>query len=214
MRLVDCFSGLFSFVLRLPDNAEQYSDARQVQEHCLGLIEEARQCCKERGYDQQQAEEALFAVIVWADEMILCSDLPFIHDWPTYQLQRYFFGINSGGDEFYDRLDAVDRQDTQLLEVFAYCLALGFHGRLYGDTAALEARRTELNSRLYGDSAPSDKLFPAAYRSSKDRHGYKPPRLYALRTLVWFLLPLSVFISIYFICFFRLDIQMQKVLGG
>jgi type VI secretion system protein ImpK len=214
MRLVDCFSGFFSFVLRLPDNSEQYSDARQVQEHCLGLIAEAQQCCKERGHDEQQTEEALFAVIVWADEVILCSNLPFVHDWPTCQLQLHFFGINNGGDEFYDRLDTVDRRDIQLLEIFAYCLALGFHGRLYGDTATLEARRIELNTRLYGEAAPSDKLFPSGYRSGNDKHGYRPPKLYALRTLVWFLIPLSILISIHFICSLRLNIDMQNVLGG
>jgi type VI secretion system protein ImpK len=214
MRLIDCFCDLLSFSLSLPDNPEQYTDARQVQEYCLGLVEEARQCGREREYDEQQFEEALFAVIIWIDEAILCSDLPFTQDWPTYQLQRLLFGINNGGDEFYNRLDAVDRQDTQLLEVFAYCLALGFHGRLYGDTAALEERRSELNSRLHGDSAPSDKLFPAGYRSGNDKYGYRPPKIYALRTAALFLLPLSILIGIYFICFYRLDIHMRSVLGG
>ncbi|XCN73053.1 MAG: DotU family type IV/VI secretion system protein [Candidatus Electrothrix aestuarii] len=214
MRLVDCFCDLFALVLSLPENQEQDLDAQQTQETFLTLVEEARQCARERGYNQQQFEEALFAVTVWVDETILCSDLPFVTTWSTYQLQLHFFGINNGGDQFYDRLDALDRQNTQLLEVFAYCLALGFHGRLYGDTAALEERRAELNNRLYGDSAPSDKLFPASYRSGTSKHGYIPPKIYALRTLVLFLLPLSILIGIYFIFFYRLDIHMQSILRG
>ncbi|MCI5163199.1 MAG: DotU family type IV/VI secretion system protein [Candidatus Electrothrix sp. AX5] len=213
MRLIDCFCDLLSFSLSLPDSPEQYTDARQVQEYCLGLVEEARQCGREREYDEQQFEDALFAVIIWIDEAILCSDLPFTQDWPTYQLQRLLFGINNGGDEFYNRLDAVDRQDTQLLEIFAYCLALGFHGCLYGDTAALEERRLELNSRLHGDSAPSGKLFPAGYRSGNDKYGYKPPKIYALRTAALFLLPLSVLVGIYLFFFYRLNLQMPSVLG-
>lgn len=215
MRLVDCFCDLFSFTLRLSDNREQYTDARQTHEYYLGLIEEARICSRERGYDRQQFNEALFAVIIWIDETILCSDLPFTHAWSTYQLQLHLLGTNNGGDEFYDHLAAVDRQDTQLLEVFAYCLAFGFHGSLYGDVAALEERRAEIISRLYGDSAPSDKLFPAGYRIGTDRrYGYKPPKIYALHTALLFLVPLSILIGIYFIFYYRLDVHMQSILGG
>lgn len=214
MRLVDCFCDLFAYTLNLAEHQEQDLDAQQVQENFLKRIEESRQCAQERDYNQQQFEEALFAVAVWVDEIILCSNLPLVTSWPSYQLQLHFFGINNGGDQFYDHLDAVDRQDTELLEIFAYCLAFGFHGRLYGDTAALEERRAELNSRLHNESAPSDKLFPASYRSNTGKKGYKAPRIYALRTLVFFLLPLSFLIGIYFILFYRLDIHMQSVLGG
>ncbi|XOF34788.1 MAG: DotU family type IV/VI secretion system protein [Candidatus Electrothrix sp. YB6] len=214
MRLVDCFCDLFAFVLRLSENAEQYTDARQVHEHCLGLIEEVRECGRQRGYDQQQFEEALFAVIVWMDEAILCADLPFRSEWSNHLLQRHLFHTNNGGDEFYDRLEAADRQDEQLLEVFAYCFALGFRGRFYGDPASLEERRAALYSRLDNGSAPSKKLFPAGYRSSNERHGYRPPKMYMLRSFALFLVPLSVLIGIYCIFFYRLDVHMRAVLGG
>ena len=209
MRLVDCFCDIFAFILTLPDNQEQYPDAHEVQKDCLQRIEEARQCAMSREYNKQQFETALFAVIVWIDETILCSDLAFIHDWTTHQLQFHFFDINNGGDEFYKRLDAIDHQDTQLLEVFAYCLAFGFHGRLYGDRATLEKRRAKLNTTCYRDSSPSDKLFPAGYRSGTDRNGYTPPRIHALRSFIILLLPLSMLIGTYFILFHRLDTHMR-----
>ncbi|MCI5130599.1 MAG: DotU family type IV/VI secretion system protein [Candidatus Electrothrix sp. EH2] len=213
MRLVDCFCDLFAFVLRLSENAAQYSDARQVHEHCLGLVEEVRECGRKRGYDQPRFEEALFAVIVWMDEAILCADLPFTADWSNYLLQRHLFQTNNGGDEFYDRLETADRQDEQLLEVFAYCFALGFCGRLYGDTDSLEEQHAALYSRLHNGSSPSKKLFPSGYCSS-ERHGYKPPKVYMLRSLALFLVPLSLLIAVYCLCFFRLDMQMRGILGG
>ena len=213
MRLVDCFCDFFVFVLRLSEHPDQYADARQVHEHCLGLAEEARECGRKRGYNQQQFEEALFAVIVWMDEAVLCADLPFTNDWSNYLLQRHLFHTNNGGDELYDRLEAADRQDEQLLEVFAYCFALGFRGRLYGDPASLEERRSALYDRVHNGSSPSKKLFPAGYCSS-ERYGYKPPKTHILRSFALFLVPFSVLIGFYLFCFYRLDVHMRAVLRG
>lgn len=215
MRLVDCFCELFAYVLHLLDNPAQHAEARQVHERCLGLVEAARQCGKEMDYERHRFEEALFAVIVWIDEAILCSNLPIRRDWPNFLLQLHFFKTNNGGDEFYDCLDAINPQDDQLIEIFAYCFALGFHGRLYADSAVLDEKCAELYSSLRGvpEAAPSDRLFPAGYRSGKPGRGYRPPQRQAIRNAVLFLLPLFVLGCGYVICSYRLGVQMRAVLG-
>ncbi len=216
MRLVDCFCELFAYVLHLLDDpAQQYAEASQVHERCLGLVEAARQSGKENGYERHRFEEALFAVVVWIDEAILCSSLPIRREWPNYLLQLHFFNTNNGGDEFYDCLEAVNPEDEQLTEVFTYCFALGFHGQLYADSEILAEKRAELYLSLRGDeeAASSDRLFPAGYRSSKAGQGYKPPQRQSMRTAVLFLLPLFVLACGYIICSYRLGVQMRAVLG-
>lgn len=212
MRLVDCFCDFFAFVLQLLDTPEQHTEARQVHERCLGLVEAAQQCCKKRGYEQHRFEQALFAVIVWADEAVLCSNLPFIRDWPNFLLQIHFFNTNNGGEEFYERLNHLDLEDNQIIEVFAYCFAFGFHGRLYADTVLLDKQRTELYSRLHS-TTPAKKLFPASYCGNEKR-GYKTPKMMMMQTAVLFLLPLSLLIGMYVICSYRLDVQLTAALGG
>ena len=213
MRLVDCFCEIFSFVLQLLDASGQHSaEARQVHERCLGLVEAARQCCNERGYEQGRFEQALFAVIVWIDEAILCSSLPLAHDWPGLLLQLHFFNTNNGGDEFYARLAKLDVEDDQLSEVFAYCFAFGFHGRLHEDTVLIEKHRSDLHSRLHV-TTPSKKLFPASY-CGNERRGYKTPKLRMMQTSFLFLLPLSFLICMYLVCSYRLDVQLRTALGG
>ena len=213
MRLVDCFCELFAFILQLVNTQEQqYAEARQVHERCLGLVENARLCCKKRGYEPQRFEPALFAVIVWIDEAILCSNLPFIRDWPNLLLQLHFFNTNNGGDEFYERLEQIDLEDNQLIEVFAYCFALGFHGRLYADTGLLEKQCTELYSRIHS-TTPAKKLFPASY-CGNERRGYKTPKMRMIQTAVLFLLPFFILVCTYIVCSYRLDVQLHSILGG
>lgn len=213
MRLIDCFCELFAFVLQLVANTQdyQYAEARQVHGRCLDLVEEARQCCKKRGYEQQRFEQALFAITVWIDETILCSSLPFIQDWPNLLLQLHFFNTNNGGDEFYERLEQLDLEDNQLIEIFAYCFAFGFHGRLYADTVLLEKQRTELYGRLHS-TTPAKKLFPASYCGNETR-GYKTPMLRMMQTAILFMLPFFILVCTYLICSYRLDIQLHSILG-
>lgn len=212
MRLVDCFCELFAFVLQLLDTPDQHTEARQVHERCLGLVEAARQCSKERGYDQYRFEQALFAVIVWIDEAILCSNLPLIRDWPNLLLQMHFFNTNNGGDEFYERLGKLDLQDSQLIEVFAYCFSFGFHGRLYADTTQLEKHRDELYSRLYS-TVPAKKLFPASY-CGNEKNDYKTPKIRILQTAILLLLPLFILVCTYIICSYHLNVQLHSVIRG
>lgn len=215
MHLVDCFCELFAFVLHLLDTPEQHSEARQVYERCIGLVEAARERGKEHGYEQDRFEEALFAVIVWIDEAIFCSTLPLKRDWPNFLLQLHYFDTNNGGDEFYDHLDVVNLQDDQLVEVYTYCFALGFRGRLYGAPDALEEKRAQLFNTLNTElkSPPSDKLFPAGYRGGQNGKGYIPPKGQAARATVLFLLPLFALGCVYVICSYRLDVQLRAVLG-
>uniref|UniRef100_UPI004057969C DotU family type IV/VI secretion system protein n=1 Tax=Candidatus Electrothrix sp. TaxID=2170559 RepID=UPI004057969C len=214
MRLVDYFCELFAFVLDLFESQEQQDvEAHQIHKRCLELVETARQCGRDHGLEQHRFEQALFAVVVWIDEVIICSDLPFVRQWPNFFLQLHFFNTNNGGDEFYDRLEAIDKKEDELIEIFAYCLALGFHGRLYADSSALAERRAELYNCLSTSPAPSDKLFPAAYRNNNEEYG-KPHKRETARTAVLFLLPLVALFCLYVICSYRLDIQMSTIFGG
>lgn len=157
------------------------------------------------------AEEALFAVCAFADEVILASNWPGRHEWLRQKLQQARFNTVNAGEEFYERLAELcgfarqppaemvvagtpeqngDEGQRQALEVYVACLTLGFSGRYYdreGRARIDELTRTNLE-RLQGEGwALSDKLFPEAY---KDSHLHcKRPRILPLLRLLLFLIP-------------------------
>lgn len=127
-----------------------------------------------RHIDPTELEQARFALAAWADEVVLSSDWSYRDEWPKALLQNDLFGTNRGGDEFYDRLQALTPDRVQAREVFFLCLVHGFQGRLAGDDAA----RYELVRELYEslrvaglakDASDERYLTRAAYMLEIDR---------------------------------------------
>ncbi len=140
MRLIDCFSSLISFALYSQNRPDltALDSAEKIHARCKQFVEESRMCCQDKGYSEAQQEGALFAVVAWVDEYRLCAAEQADSQWLHYELQRTFFNTSNAGDEFYDRFHAIAAEDKELLEVYAYCLALGFRGRLYDDPEAFD----------------------------------------------------------------------------
>lgn len=159
----------------------------------------------------RQADNALFAVCAFADEVILASAWPGRHEWMRHKLQQVRFNTGNAGEEFYERLAGLcgtlrqdhpemvvadnlaqdgDEAQREALEVYVACLTLGFSGRYYdgeGRARIDELTRTNL-ARLQGQGlALTDKLFPEAYNDS--RLSFKRPRILPVLRLLLFLLP-------------------------
>lgn len=131
MRLIDCFAPLISYTFQnqLTTGIEEIAPLK-VQEQFLELTALCRQNCDQQGFSQEQRENALFAVIAWIDEQRLC-DNDTDRQWLHLELQKVLFNTSIAGDEFYNRFAIIPELDDQVREVFAYCLVLGFRGRMY-----------------------------------------------------------------------------------
>lgn len=134
------------------------------------LIGALRRDALDAGFSAADADDALFAVLAWADEVVLAAPWPGAADWPRYLLQKRHFNVSTAGVAFFTRLDALQPHQLPVREVYALCLGLGFSGR-YGyernGRALEELKRHSVGLLLAeGEGLPAgaDKLlFPDGY---------------------------------------------------
>jgi type VI secretion system protein ImpK len=101
-------------------------------------------------YREEEIDQALRPFIYLVDELVLrrLTDSEQA-DWPL--LQYKLFGIDSGGDRFYELADEklVEKAASPLIfELLHFCLTAGFEGRYTGNTARLREYKERLAARI------------------------------------------------------------------
>jgi type VI secretion system protein ImpK len=160
---------LFAFVSLFAEAPSgQQGDAASLRVQLLSLLERFASHPAAAGVSPVEREEARFALVAFADEMILRTDWSRHGDWLANPLQLELFHTNRGGDEFFERLARLRAEYTDAREVFFLCLAFGFEGQ-YADRSAerhaLLVQQFEM-LRVAGrasDVATLAPLSPAAY---------------------------------------------------
>ncbi|HEX8436651.1 DotU family type IV/VI secretion system protein [Archangium sp.] len=109
-------------------------------------------------YREDEIDEALRPFVYLVDEMVLRRLAEAEQaDWPM--LQYKLFGIDSGGDRFYELADEklVQKGASPLVfELLHFCLTAGFEGRYAGNTARLREYKERLATRI-----PTPESMPA-----------------------------------------------------
>jgi len=135
MRLVDFYiDALLTTRSLVPMLAvETGQDAESIRNKLISLLEQAQQQVADNNYSAYQAEAALFPVVAYIDEMILTSGWNEKSSWQQNPLQRHFFDTMNAGQEFYERLNKLNRQgeDRSIREVFLLCLGIGYKGQYF-----------------------------------------------------------------------------------
>lgn len=156
---VGCFHGA-------PD-ARAISPAALRQE-LFGLLEAVRQDPEARAFPPEEIEEVCFALVAFADEMVLRTQWIGHDDWAREPLQLQLYRTNKAGDEFYEHLERLHPEMAGARHVYFLCLCLGFEGQYAGhdaDRRALMARQYEM-LRMTGlalEPGGRDALMPPAY---------------------------------------------------
>ncbi len=200
MRLIDCFSPLISLALHGKEGSNvQELEGLHVQ--LMNFVEQSRGVCTESGYTEKQCESALFAVVSWIDERnLLNSDVG--HIWVHLQLQKTLFNTTSAGDEFFERVQKFTDQDTELLDVYRACLALGFRGRMFDDQELFDEFSIEHFGCKITDAATLQPtpLFAEAYNiGKKNRMGQGRLRPSTLQSCLLLLASLAFLGGMYFV---------------
>lgn len=155
-RLPDLCARAIGYVSWLCDGAEVGEE--QARFKFEEIFRELDRRGQEAGYDVTHVRLVIFALVAYADERILTSAWSGKEAWLDNPLQLALFNINSGGEEFYQRLEQLRRDggDQQrladVLECFLICLQLGFKGR-YGANEAAYKQLGELVRDLGADIA-------------------------------------------------------------
>lgn len=116
-----------------------------LREQLHGLLEEFRKDPAAQAAAATELEEARFALVAWADEMVLRTSWAGREEWQREPLQLQLFRTNRAGDEFYEHLARLRPEQADAREVYLLCLALGFEGHYAGQ----EAERRALMAREY-----------------------------------------------------------------
>jgi len=128
------FQELLTVGERLRSHRQQVGDANAFREQTWEAVKIAQGDALKRGYNGDDIELALFAVVAYLDESILVLHAPVFADWARMPLQQQRYGHDIAGEVFFQNLQKIlTRSETHeladLLEVYHLCLLLGFAGR-------------------------------------------------------------------------------------
>ncbi len=182
----------------------QRPDSGVLRSRLLGALDQIAKHPGMQAVPADEFEEARFALVVWADEVVLRSEWSGREDWFRDPMQLQLFRTNRGGNEFYERLEALRPEQHHAREIYFLCLCMGFEGQWAG----YEAERRQIVQQQYemlraagraGEIAGASPLAPTAYRLEidvGDGGGRGLPRILlgwggaalALYALLWVLL--------------------------
>jgi len=163
-------SDFFASVLLITESTnEQSVDPADLRAQLLSHLDHVIQHPLAQHLDAAELENIRFALVAWADEMLLKSTWPGRDPWAKDLLQSQLFRTNRGGDEFYERLERLRPDQNAARMVFFLCLVFGFEGQLTEQDAELGAKIQQHYNMLRAAGAASDsvhigRLAPEAYQ--------------------------------------------------
>lgn len=219
MRLFDCFLELIVYVVHTVNEIEQnQSDFETVKRDIDLLLEKSQKCKAAANISEQDYDYARLSVCVWIDEALLNSKWAHAAEWQMSKLQRRFYNITDGGQEFFNRLARLGHEDRDVREVAYYCLTLGLVGKYVGagDELVLDHLKTTNLKRLFGSSAgeptlENRQLFPEAYQRQNERaprrENFRPFRMLPL--LIG-MIPVGLFFALLAAYHYLLKLDLSK----
>lgn len=169
MKLSDYFIPLIAFVKSFERDGTR--SAQELSDEIDSLIHQAQGKALKDGVELASFQAAMYPVLAWADERISRHhSWADEHAWQRFLLQRRYFKTGMAGREFFDRLQQLDDDDSQVREVYVMCLCLGFLGRYSmvpnsAELAALRVDQYQILQRADKSLSDADRsvLFPQAY---------------------------------------------------
>ena len=219
IRLFDCFLELIVYVVStVKDIKANQPEFDQVKSDIDLLLEKSERCKTAAHISEEDYNYARLSICVWIDEAIMNSQWAHVSDWQKQKLQRRYYKITDGGQEFFDRLDKLGHEDRDVREVAYYCLTLGLAGRYIekGDGVVLDHLKTSNLKRLFGSSAgeptlENRQLFPEAYqRQTQAALGKEKIRSFRMLPVLIGLIPVGLFFVLLTIYHYLLKLDLDK----
>lgn len=185
MRLVDCFIDTFLYLREFERMEEgEASGYDEVRQEIISLFQDSKTAALDSGYSEEIYTSAKYAVVAYADEIIMCSRWEHKPVWQKESLQRMYFDATNLGAGFYDKLNDLQKfgPDREVREVYSLCLGLGFRGKYFNnaDRQKYEEVKNFNLEILLPDEAQRNIdtaiVFPSSYGGSEKKISgdYKP----------------------------------------
>jgi type VI secretion system protein ImpK len=163
------FTDVIAYALLFRETCgERPSTPAELRDRLTALIDAQERRAREGDVSWDAYVEARFAVLAWADELIMNSPWPGRGDWQHLMLKYY--GTLNAGNQFFEHLERLPASERDVLEIYYFCLALGFEGKfaLAENQRALRELKQRVHNQLVsvggGVVATEARIFPEAYR--------------------------------------------------
>ncbi|WP_410497879.1 DotU family type IV/VI secretion system protein [Chitinibacter sp. S2-10] len=214
MKLSDSFIKPLAYTRLFLDapNADEAEFRQRIEQQ----LAEARLSAMDAGIARNEIESAMFAVVAWIDESVMCSEWVGADFWRRKPLQKIYFNTTRAGVDFFSRLEELHGNEDDVREVFFLCLSLGFKGQYSADGGRFkleEIKARELKSLLGKDASLEHNalLFPEAYVQASAlpvTRRWQPTRT----TVLLLLAPLSILLILYIVFALVLSSQVNDFL--
>jgi type VI secretion system protein ImpK len=157
--MLSCCEHLFSLTAPLKDDQKASSVDTDFREQVLSAFIAMEKAAFEQQIGMVEFKDAKFALASYIDEVVLTSTWPGRLEWMSRPLQLEFFGEHTAGEGFFTRLANLRQGgegNLHLLELYYYCLQLGFEGiyKIKG-LEHLMALQVDLRSQIDGYRGPA-----------------------------------------------------------
>lgn len=163
----EVFNDLLVLGVQLRD-ATNPGSAESLRARLHQLFQSAEERGRAAGLSQETLGQARYAVAAFIDEMLINSRWPNKDEWAARPLQYDFFGEFVAGEGFFKRLDHIRGGipvNADLLELYAYCLMLGFEGQYkLQDREKLRGLVEDLTRQIQGKRGEIPPLSPQGRR--------------------------------------------------
>ena len=158
--LIGAFAALLAFAPEL-ESATAPGDPETLRTRLLDGLVTARDGAVARGVPLSRADAGAWAVAALLDDLALNTPWGGASAWPRQPLVSTLYGDVDAGAQFFARLEELERhpsRDPEMLELYTFCLALGFRGRYRvpgraGDRSLAAVRTAAANLMRNPDAA-------------------------------------------------------------
>ena len=144
------FAGpVFDLILRLKSGI--LAPSSELRPKVEGLFDEFEKRAERYKFNHKIVQVSKFGLAAFVDETVLTANFPLRNEWEKNPLQLQYFGEQVAGNKFFEKLDAMLGQidvTVDAVEVYYFCLLLGFKGRyaIYEQEKLLETMQNTANA--------------------------------------------------------------------
>lgn len=154
---------IFQHVIDFQDRLEQgdHPALEAEREHILTLLEESTQRARTARELSADFELAKYALVYWIDEVLINSTWTHAEAWRKQILEWDFYRENVGGDRFFEKArEGEELSNTDALETFYLCVALGFRGKYAFTPTELQNWSARGYAKIVAGSKQPERFLP------------------------------------------------------
>jgi type VI secretion system protein ImpK len=163
------YQNVFTAIVRVQSGKQKLSDTASFRRRICAALDDIRHEGKAAGYSTRAIQDAEAAVVGFLDETVLSRPGVERDIWAKQPLALERNHGANAGEAFFERLEVLDAdtdspQGIDLLEVYLYCLLLGFEGRYSGSLRAQTLRIIDRLRKQVEAVRGNDYLLSSSFR--------------------------------------------------